>query len=49
VIACHSGLNTANGQNAARVDLADKVFGAPIFVHDMKLDGMPLFPPGYDE
>jgi nicotinate dehydrogenase subunit B len=28
------------GQNAARVDLADKVFGAPIFIHDMKLDGM---------
>jgi hypothetical protein len=28
------------GQNAARVDLADKVFGAPVFIHDMKLDGM---------
>jgi nicotinate dehydrogenase subunit B len=28
------------GQNAARLDLADKVFGAPVFVHDMKLDGM---------
>jgi CO/xanthine dehydrogenase Mo-binding subunit len=28
------------GRNAARVDLADKVFGAPIFIHDMKLDGM---------
>jgi len=28
------------GQNAARVDLADKVFGTAIFIHDMKLDGM---------
>jgi nicotinate dehydrogenase subunit B len=28
------------GQNAARVDLAHKVFGAPIFIHDVKLDGM---------
>ncbi len=28
------------GQNKARVDLADKVFGAPIFIHDVKLDGM---------
>jgi CO/xanthine dehydrogenase Mo-binding subunit len=28
------------GQKAARIDLADKVFGAPIFIHDMKLDGM---------
>jgi CO/xanthine dehydrogenase Mo-binding subunit len=28
------------GQNTARVDLADKVFGAPIFIHDMRLDGM---------
>jgi len=28
------------GQNAARVDLADKVFGAPVFIHDIKLDGM---------
>ena len=28
------------GRNAPRVDLADKVFGAPVFVHDMVLDGM---------
>jgi CO/xanthine dehydrogenase Mo-binding subunit len=28
------------GRNAARVDLAAKVFGAPVFVHDMVLDGM---------
>jgi nicotinate dehydrogenase subunit B len=28
------------GRNASRVDLAAKVFGAPIFIHDMKLDGM---------
>jgi nicotinate dehydrogenase subunit B len=28
------------GQNTARIDLADKVFGAPVFIHDMKLDGM---------
>jgi nicotinate dehydrogenase subunit B len=28
------------GENAARVDLAEKVFGAPIFIHDMKLDGV---------
>jgi CO/xanthine dehydrogenase Mo-binding subunit len=28
------------GRNAARVDLADKVFGTPIFIHDVKLDGM---------
>jgi nicotinate dehydrogenase subunit B len=28
------------GQNAPRVDLADKVFGAPAFVHDMVVDGM---------
>ncbi len=28
------------GGNAPRVDLAAKVFGAPIFVHDMALDGM---------
>jgi nicotinate dehydrogenase subunit B len=27
------------GRNAARVDLADKLFGAPVFIHDMKLDG----------
>ncbi|MFI4948756.1 MAG: molybdopterin cofactor-binding domain-containing protein [Alphaproteobacteria bacterium] len=28
------------GQSAARVDLAAKVFGAPIFVHDRAMDGM---------
>ncbi len=28
------------GGNAPRVDLAVKVFGEPIFVHDLKLDGM---------
>ena len=28
------------GQNAARVDLAAKVFGEAIFVHDLQLDGM---------
>jgi CO/xanthine dehydrogenase Mo-binding subunit len=28
------------GQNAPRVDLAPKVFGEPIFVHDMVLEGM---------
>jgi CO/xanthine dehydrogenase Mo-binding subunit len=28
------------GQNASRIDLAAKVFGAPIFIHDMKLDGI---------
>jgi nicotinate dehydrogenase subunit B len=28
------------GRGAPRVDLADKVFGAPIFIHDMALDGM---------
>ena len=28
------------GGNAPRVDLAAKVFGEPIFVHDMALDGM---------
>src|SRR5439155_11686642 len=28
------------GRNAPRVDLAAKVFGAPIFVHDMAMDGM---------
>jgi CO/xanthine dehydrogenase Mo-binding subunit len=28
------------GQNASRIDLAPKVFGEPIFVHDMVLDGM---------
>jgi CO/xanthine dehydrogenase Mo-binding subunit len=28
------------GQSAARVDLAAKVFGAPVFVHDMAMDGM---------
>jgi len=28
------------GQNAARLDLPAKVFGAPAFIHDMRLDGM---------
>src|SRR5271166_2597543 len=28
------------GQSAPRVDLAAKVFGEPVFVHDMVLDGM---------
>ncbi len=28
------------GKSAPRVDLAAKVFGAPIFVHDMAMDGM---------
>ena len=28
------------GQNAARLDLPAKVFGAPVFIHDMRLDGM---------
>ena len=28
------------GRNAPRVDLAAKVFGEPIFAHDMALDGM---------
>jgi CO/xanthine dehydrogenase Mo-binding subunit len=28
------------GRNAARLDLPAKVFGAPAFIHDMRLDGM---------
>jgi nicotinate dehydrogenase subunit B len=28
------------GQNAPRIDLAAKVFGEPVFLHDMALDGM---------
>jgi CO/xanthine dehydrogenase Mo-binding subunit len=28
------------GQNAARLDLPAKVFGAPAFIHDLKLVGM---------
>ncbi|HEX3538486.1 MAG TPA: molybdopterin cofactor-binding domain-containing protein [Stellaceae bacterium] len=28
------------GSNAARLDLAAKLFGEPAFIHDMKLDGM---------
>src|SRR5262249_10914632 len=28
------------GQNAARLDLPAKVFGAPAFIHDLKLEGM---------
>src|SRR4051812_37390548 len=28
------------GHNLPRVDLAEKVFGGPAFLHDMKLDGM---------
>jgi CO/xanthine dehydrogenase Mo-binding subunit len=35
-----SGGHGAIGSNAPRVDLADKVFGAPAFVHDMAVDGM---------
>ncbi len=35
-----AGEHRVVGANAPRVDLAAKVFGAPIFVHDMKLDGM---------
>src|SRR5262249_55665713 len=31
---------TVVGQNAARLDLPAKVFGAPAFLHDVKLDGM---------
>ena len=31
---------TVVGQNAARLDLPAKVFGAPAFIHDMRLDGM---------
>lgn len=31
---------TAVGKNAARLDLPAKVFGAPAFIHDMRLDGM---------
>jgi nicotinate dehydrogenase subunit B len=31
---------TVIGQSAARVDLAAKIFGEPIFVHDMTLAGM---------
>src|SRR5262249_38652301 len=31
---------TIVGRNAARVDLAAKIFGEPVFVHDMRLDGM---------
>ena len=35
---------TVVGQNAARVDLAAKVFGEAVFVHDMMLDGMAACP-----
>src|SRR5262249_47536782 len=28
------------GRSAARLDLPAKVFGAPVYVHDMRLDGM---------
>src|SRR4051794_11336776 len=28
------------GSDMPRVDLADKVFGAPVFLHDMRIDGM---------
>jgi CO/xanthine dehydrogenase Mo-binding subunit len=31
---------TVVGRNAARIDLAAKVFGEAVFVHDMALDGM---------
>jgi CO/xanthine dehydrogenase Mo-binding subunit len=35
-----SSEHSAIGRNAPRVDLAEKLFGAPAFVHDMALDGM---------
>jgi len=35
-----AGEHRVIGQSAPRVDLAAKVFGAPVFVHDMALDGM---------
>src|SRR5499427_2587519 len=31
---------TIVGRDAARLDLPAKLFGAPVFVHDMRLDGM---------
>jgi nicotinate dehydrogenase subunit B len=31
---------TLVGRNMARLDLPAKVFGQPVFIHDMKLDGM---------
>lgn len=31
---------TAVGTSTARLDLPDKIFGAPAFIHDMRLDGM---------
>src|SRR5262252_5293005 len=31
---------TIVGRDAARLDLLAKLFGAPVFVHDMRLDGM---------
>ncbi|MDP2411058.1 MAG: molybdopterin-dependent oxidoreductase [Pseudolabrys sp.] len=31
---------TSIGQSSARLDLPGKVFGAPVFIHDMRLDGM---------
>lgn len=31
---------TAVGTNAARLDLPDKIFGAPAFIHDMRFPGM---------
>jgi CO/xanthine dehydrogenase Mo-binding subunit len=31
---------TTIGQSSDRLDLPDKIFGAPTFIHDMRLDGM---------
>jgi CO/xanthine dehydrogenase Mo-binding subunit len=35
-----AGEHSVVGHSAARVDLAAKVFGEPVFMHDMMLDGM---------
>jgi CO/xanthine dehydrogenase Mo-binding subunit len=35
-----AGAHHVIGQSAPRVDLAAKVFGQPVFIHDMILDGM---------
>jgi nicotinate dehydrogenase subunit B len=35
-----AGEHRVVGQNLPRVDLADKVFGGPAFLHDLALDGM---------
>ncbi len=34
------GAYTIVGQNAQRIDLAAKVFGEPVFIHDMAMDGL---------